>query len=54
MQTNDEIMDELGCSWDEATEKCNAIVVHGEKIVKSLDREINEGLAPNTYLRKWV
>ena len=55
MKTNVEIMEEEpNLTWDEAAEKCKAIVVHGDKIVKSLDKEIIEGLPPFTYLRNWV
>ena len=55
VKTNVEIMEEEpNLTWDEAAEKCKAIVVHGDKIVKSLDKEIIEGLPPFTYLRNWV
>lgn len=43
VKTIDEIVETENISWDEAAEKCDAIVVHGDKIVASLEREEEEG-----------
>lgn len=43
VKTIDEIVEHENISWDEAAEKCDAIVVHGDKIVASLEREEEEG-----------
>ena len=47
-------MEEEKCDWDEGVRKCTAIVVHGDYIVKSLNKELLEGLPEFTYLREWV
>jgi len=43
VKTIDEIVENEGITWEEASEKCDAIVVHGDKIVASLEREEEEG-----------
>lgn len=41
--------------WFEASEKCEAIVVHGDRIVESIDRCIGEQRSDTShYLRQWV
>lgn len=42
VRTVDEIAETENISWEEAAEKCDAIVVHGDKIVESLARELEE------------
>lgn len=54
VRTVDEIVENDNISWEEASEKCEAIVVHGDKIVASLEREIEEGKEEYYYLRRWV
>ncbi|KAL4461657.1 hypothetical protein ABPG72_007592 [Tetrahymena utriculariae] len=54
VETTEEMMDRLNISWEEAVEKCEAIVIHGEKIVQSLTLEEQQGIEKFTNLRKWV
>ncbi|KAL4494140.1 hypothetical protein ABPG72_016096 [Tetrahymena utriculariae] len=54
VKTTEEIMLDQECTWEEAVEQAEAIVVHGDRIVASLDREIEEGLPQYSILRKWV
>ncbi|KAL4465995.1 hypothetical protein ABPG74_004232 [Tetrahymena malaccensis] len=54
VKTTEEIMHDTGCTWEEAVEQADAIVVHGDRIVASLDKEIEEGFPQYSILRKWV
>lgn len=54
VKTIDEIMEEKKITWEEAVDECEAIVVHGDKIVQSIEREELEGIEKFTNLRKWV
>lgn len=54
VRTIDELMEAENITWEEASEKCEAIVVHGDKIVQSLEREEEEGKEQFYYLRRWV
>lgn len=54
VRTVDEIVEAQNITWEEAAERCDAIVVHGDKIVESLARETEEGKEEFTYLRSWV
>lgn len=54
MKTIDEIMEENDITWEESVDLCDAIVVHGDKIVQSLEKEEMEGIEKFTNLRKWV
>ncbi|EAR87213.3 Na,H/K antiporter P-type ATPase alpha subunit family protein (macronuclear) [Tetrahymena thermophila SB210] len=54
VETTEEMMDRLNIPWEEAVEKCEAIVIHGEKIVQSITLEEQQGIEKFTNLRKWV
>ncbi|EAR95708.2 Na,H/K antiporter P-type ATPase alpha subunit family protein (macronuclear) [Tetrahymena thermophila SB210] len=54
VETTDDIMDRLNCTWEEAVEQCEAIVIHGDKIVQSIEQEEANGIEKFTSLRKWV
>ena len=54
VKTIDDIVEEKNITWEEAVDECEAIVVHGDKIVQSIEREEQEGLEKFTNLKKWV
>jgi len=54
VKTIDDIMEERNITWEEAVDECEAIVVHGDKIVQSIEREEQEGIEKFTNLKKWV
>ncbi|KAL4472719.1 hypothetical protein ABPG74_018668 [Tetrahymena malaccensis] len=54
VETTEEMMDRLNIPWEEAVEQCEAIVIHGEKIVQSITLEEQQGIEKFTNLRKWV
>ena len=43
-KTVDEVAREEGISWEEAYDKANAIVIHGEKITKAMEEELLSGI----------
>lgn len=51
VKTSEELISEKGYSWEEAIDEAEAIVIHGDKIIASLDKEIEEGLPQFAILR---
>ncbi|EGR27496.1 K antiporter P-type alpha subunit family protein, putative [Ichthyophthirius multifiliis] len=55
VETNEDIMEKNpGISWDEAIQKAKAIVVHGDRIMDSLEREKEENNQELYYIGQWV
>ncbi|KAL4447137.1 hypothetical protein ABPG74_013989 [Tetrahymena malaccensis] len=54
--TNEDVMEKNpDMNWFEATEQCEAIVVHGDRIVESIEKCIEENRDDKYYyLRQWV
>lgn len=55
-KTVDEVALEEGISWEDAYDKANAIVIHGEKITKAMEEELLSGIPEedqDRQLMKW-
>lgn len=56
-KTVDDIVEERNCSWEEALEYTDAIVVHGDRVNKAIEDEINNGVPEeqqDRVLCEWV
>ncbi|KAL4447136.1 hypothetical protein ABPG74_013988 [Tetrahymena malaccensis] len=56
IQTNEDLLEQNpDLDWFDASERCEAIVVHGDRIVESIDKCAQEGKDDEFYyLRRWV
>ncbi|KAL4510360.1 hypothetical protein ABPG72_008250 [Tetrahymena utriculariae] len=53
--TNEDIIEQNpNTTWWEASEQCEAIIVHGDRIVESFEKSLSEQKPENSYLRQWV
>ncbi|KAL4441171.1 hypothetical protein ABPG74_002121 [Tetrahymena malaccensis] len=54
--TNEDLMEKNPTlDWFQASEQCEAIVVHGDRILESFEKSIEEKReSPDFYLRQWV
>jgi len=51
VKTNEDLLEEMTMTWEQSIESSEAVIIHGDRIVESLEKEEHLGLEKFTFLK---